>query len=123
LKARSYQDYRAGRCREFDISGSDIEFTEENRTWLCFQSFAISHAGSGAAHRALRRSIFDHVSEIAADDTLPRVIAEIGTDAGLVEARHFGMSYCGPSAMGRPLFEIDMEQDDTWRQAITKEVG
>jgi hypothetical protein len=123
LKARSYQDYRAGRRREFDISGSDIASTDEDRVWLCFQSFAISHAGSSAAHRALRRSIFDHVIDVATASTLPRVIAEIGTDAGLVEARYFGMSYCGPSAMGRPLFELDTKQDETWRRVIAEAGG
>lgn len=123
LKSRSYQDYRAGRSREFDISGADIELSAENRGWLCFQSFAISHAGSSAAHRALRSSIFEHVTEVVGSNGLPRVIAEIGTDAGLVEARHFGMSFCGPSAVGRPLFEIDMEKDESWRRAVAPAVG
>lgn len=118
LKSRSYQDYRAGNRREFDLSASDIESDSHDRDWVCFQSFAISHAGSLSAHRALRHSIFDHVMLVSAEKRLPRVIAEIGTNAGLAEAQYFGMSFCGRSAVGRPLFELDMEQDQTWRQVI-----
>lgn len=118
LKSRSYQDYRAGRRREFDLSAPDIESDSHDRDWICFQSFAISHAGSTSAHLALRRSIFEHVMLVSSEERLPRVIAEIGTNAGLIEAQYFGMSFCGPSAVGRPLFEVDMERDQTWRRAV-----
>ena len=113
LTARAFQDYRAGARHEFDLTAADLETARagEGSSWLCFQSFAVATAGSARAHAALRETIERHVLDLAGAGRRPRVIAEVGTDAGLVEVRHFGMTYCGQSASGRPLFHIDLGTD------------
>lgn len=104
--------------REFDLTQSDLVGSDEGgkSSWLCFQSFALSVRGGRRAEEALRKSIEEHIVRLAAGSRPPRAIAEIGTKAGLREARYFGMSFSGLSADKRPLFELDLATIEWWRQ-------
>jgi hypothetical protein len=117
LSMHAYHDFRGGRVAEFDISADDLAGREDKEiNWLCFQSFALATEGGASAHKALREAIVSHVLAMSRGPRLPRVIAEIGTKAGLEEVKYFGMKWCGLSAAKRPLFEIDMETDSSWRK-------
>jgi hypothetical protein len=115
LTHQAYLRYRAGTLREFELGKSDLaDPAMESSRWLCFQSFALSSKGGAEEHVALRRTIVEHVLELAGAGQSPNVIAEIGTQAGLVEARYFGMQYCGLSVLKRPLFELDSTSARRW---------
>lgn len=111
LHADSYRSYRAGLTREFDFSERDIVQASDGgkSSWLCFQSFAISSKFTRQTRKQLRQSFISHVDEMSLGSRKPRIIAEIGTNAGLIEAKSFGLKYVGLSADRRPLFEIDTE--------------
>lgn len=108
LTQAAYMNYRAGRVREFEFDAGDLaQPGAPGAQWLCFQSFALSSRGGEREHEALRDAMVTHVRSIAGESTVINVIAEIGTQPGLVEAQHFNMRFCGLSALARPLFELD----------------
>jgi hypothetical protein len=115
LSQGAYMRYRAGQIREFDLAAHDLtQWSSQPTGWLCFQSFAIASQGDEAAHRALRRTIVEHVRAIVHDTPIRAVIAEIGTEAGMREAEYFEMRFRGLSALGRPLFELDGDDAQRW---------
>ncbi|MFH1893674.1 MAG: serine protease [Candidatus Zixiibacteriota bacterium] len=113
LRRNSFQIYRSGKLREFHFSDQDIVPTHEGGAspWLCFQSFAVSARYTRKTRKAVRAAFEMHVSKMTPASRLPIVIAEVGTKAGLAEAKHFGMKFIEKlSADDRPLFQLNLAE-------------
>lgn len=115
LTKESYEEYRNGIKREFDISLEDIDGSSNSTGvyYLCFQSFVYAGKNLRNVSNILKEAIVSHVLSLTVPLNEVFCIAEIGTKAGNHISNLFkNGKTIGFSADRRPLVEWHFKKSE-----------